>query len=89
MDIIALAPHEINVLSHWLRRLWAAHGKLCHQAGIIVVTKQNVDLFRKQLKRGFFLRYTQVNTTDPAYKWTQFIFLKLFEHGQATSRRCR
>ncbi len=51
-----------------------------------IVTKQNVDLFRKQLKRlGFSFDYTrEVNTTDPAYyKWTQFIFLKLFEHGLA------
>ena len=51
-----------------------------------VVTKQNVDHFREQLKRlGFSFDYTrEVNTTDPSYyKWTQFIFLKLFEHGLA------
>ncbi|MEF9895266.1 MAG: leucine--tRNA ligase [Clostridia bacterium] len=51
-----------------------------------IVTKQNVDHFREQLKRlGFSFDYTrEVNTTDPAYyKWTQFIFLKLFEAGLA------
>ncbi len=51
-----------------------------------IVTKQNVDHFREQLKRlGFSFDYTrEVNTTDPKYyKWTQWIFLKLFEHGLA------
>ena len=51
-----------------------------------VVTKQNVDHFREQLKAlGFSFDYTrEVNTTDPAYyKWTQWIFLKLFERGLA------
>ncbi|MEA4898268.1 MAG: leucine--tRNA ligase [Christensenellaceae bacterium] len=50
------------------------------------VTRQNIDRFREQLKRlGFSFDYTrEVNTTDPKYyKWTQFIFLKLFEHGLA------
>ncbi|MBR7041094.1 MAG: leucine--tRNA ligase [Clostridia bacterium] len=51
-----------------------------------VVTKQNVDHFRQQLKRlGFSFDYSrEVNTTDPAYyKWTQWIFLKLWEKGLA------
>ena len=51
-----------------------------------IVTKTNVDHFREQLKRlGFSFDYTrEVNTTDPKYyKWTQWIFLKLFEHGLA------
>ena len=51
-----------------------------------VVTKKNVDHFRDQLKRlGFSFDYTrEVNTTDPAYyKWTQWIFLKLWEKGLA------
>jgi len=49
-----------------------------------IVTKQNVDHFRAQLKRlGFSFDYSrEVDTTDPAYyKWTQWIFLKLFEKG--------
>ena len=49
-----------------------------------IVTKQNVDHFREQLKKiGFSFDYTrEVDTTDPGYyKWTQWIFLKLFEHG--------
>ncbi len=48
------------------------------------VTKQNVDHFRHQLKRlGFSFDYSrEVDTTDPGYyKWTQWIFLKLFENG--------
>ncbi|MBP3410244.1 MAG: class I tRNA ligase family protein, partial [Clostridia bacterium] len=49
-----------------------------------IVTKQNVDHFRMQLKKlGFSFDYSrEVDTTDPDYyKWTQWIFLKLFEHG--------
>ena len=49
-----------------------------------IVTKQNVDHFRQQLKKiGFSFDYSrEVDTTDPNYyKWTQWIFLKLFEHG--------
>jgi leucyl-tRNA synthetase len=51
-----------------------------------VVTRNNTDRFRRQLKSlGFSFDYSrEVNTTDPAYfKWTQWIFLKLFEHGLA------
>ena len=49
-----------------------------------VVTKTNIDHFRTQLKRlGFSFDYSrEIDTTDPKYyKWTQWIFLKLFEHG--------
>ncbi|MBO4367943.1 MAG: class I tRNA ligase family protein, partial [Clostridia bacterium] len=51
-----------------------------------IVTKQNVDRFRSQLKMlGFSFDYSrEVNTTDPSYyKWTQWIFLKLFKAGLA------
>ena len=51
-----------------------------------IVTKNNIDRFRSQLKSiGFSFDYSrEVNTTDPNYfKWTQWIFLKLFEHGLA------
>ena len=50
------------------------------------VTRKNVAHFRAQLKRlGFSFDYSrEVDTTDPAYyKWTQWIFLKLYEHGLA------
>ena len=50
------------------------------------VTKENIDHFRSQLKKlGFSFDYDrEVNTTDPDYyKWTQWIFLKLYEHGLA------
>ncbi len=50
------------------------------------VTRENIDHFRRQLKRvGFSFDYSrEVNTTDPHYyRWTQWIFLKLFEHGLA------
>ena len=50
------------------------------------VTEQNIARFRSQLKRlGFSFDWSrEVNTTDPGYyKWTQWIFLKLFEHGLA------
>jgi len=51
-----------------------------------VVTERNINRFREQLKRlGFSFDWSrEVNTTDPAYyKWTQWIFLKLFEKGLA------
>jgi len=50
------------------------------------VTQQNINRFRSQLKSmGFSFDYTrEVNTTDPNYyKWTQWIFLRLFEKGLA------
>lgn len=49
-------------------------------------TKQNINHFRKQLQRfGFDYDYEkEVNTSDPKYyKWTQWIFTKLFEKGLA------
>ena len=55
-----------------------------HNIHPAIVTKQNVDHFRAQLKRlGFSFDYSrEVDTTDPNYyKWTQWIFLKLFEKG--------
>ncbi len=48
------------------------------------VTKENIDHFRSQLQMlGFSFDYSrEVNTTDPDYfRWTQWIFLKMFEHG--------
>ena len=51
-----------------------------------VVTDDNIKRFTEQLKAvGFSFDYTrQVDTTDPQYyKWTQWIFLKLFEKGLA------
>lgn len=50
------------------------------------ITKENTDNFRRQLKSlGISFDWSrEVNTTDPAYyKWTQWIFLKLLEHGLA------
>ncbi len=49
-------------------------------------TEKNVDRFREQLKSlGFSYDWDrEVNTTDPDYfKWTQWIFLKLYERGLA------
>lgn len=50
------------------------------------VTERNVDRFRGQLKMlGLSFDWErEVNTTDPNYfKWTQWIFLKLFKAGLA------
>ncbi len=47
-----------------------------------VTTERNVERFREQLKRiGFSYDWSrEVNTTSPEYfKWTQWIFLKLYE----------
>ena len=49
-----------------------------------IVTDQNIHNFTGQLKRvGFAFDWSRVvDTTDTDYyKWTQWIFLKMFEHG--------
>lgn len=51
-----------------------------------IVTKENEANFTRQLKRaGFSFDYSRIfSTTDPEYyKWTQWIFCKLYEHGLA------
>lgn len=49
-------------------------------------TKQNINNFRRQIK-SLGLSYDwdrEINTTDPSYyKWTQWIFEKLYEKGLA------
>jgi leucyl-tRNA synthetase len=52
----------------------------------VKVTEENVKVFKSQLQMlGYSFDWDrEVNTTDPAYvKWTQWIFLKLYEHGLA------
>ncbi len=51
-----------------------------------IVTKNNVERFKGQLHSlGYSLDWERaINTTDPRYyKWTQWIFLKLFNAGLA------
>lgn len=51
-----------------------------------IVTANNVARFKSQLKSlGLSFDWSrEINTTDPSYyKWTQWIFLKLFEAGLA------
>jgi len=51
-----------------------------------IVTKNNTDTFKKQMKRMAFSFdwEREINTTDPDYyRWTQWIFIKLFERGLA------
>jgi len=51
-----------------------------------VVTKENTDNFRQQMKNlGLSFDWSrEVNTTDPKYyKWTQWIFVQLFKNGLA------
>ena len=51
-----------------------------------IITKKNVDNFRRQIKRlGFSYDWKrEVNTSEPDYyKWTQWIFTKLYEKGLA------
>ncbi len=57
-----------------------------HQIHPRIVTDKNIETFKTQLKSaGFSFDFSRiVDTTDPDYyKWTQWIFLKLFEHGLA------
>lgn len=49
-------------------------------------TKHNIETFKRQIKAlGFSYDWDrEINTTDPDYyKWTQWIFLKLYEKGLA------
>ncbi len=51
-----------------------------------IATEKNVANFKRQLKSlGLSFDWSrEINTTDPKYyKWTQWIFLKLFEKGLA------
>lgn len=71
---------------------WDAFGLPAEQYAIetgthpATTTKKNIEVFRRQIKRfGFSYDWDrEINTTDPGYvKWTQWIFLKLFERGLA------
>lgn len=71
---------------------WDAFGLPAEQYAIqtgtppAATTRRNIDRFRGQLKRlGFAYDWDrELSTTDPEYvRWTQWIFLKLFERGLA------
>lgn len=51
-----------------------------------IFTKKNIETFKRQINSlGFSYDWNrEINTTDPEYyKWTQWIFTKLYEHGLA------
>jgi leucyl-tRNA synthetase len=55
-----------------------------------ITTRENITNFRKQLKAcGFSFDWNrEVDTTDPLfYKWSQWIFLKLYENGLAYKKK--
>jgi leucyl-tRNA synthetase len=71
---------------------WDAFGLPAERAAVrenlhpAVITKRNVDNFRRQIQRlGFAYDWSrELSTTDvDYYKWTQWIFLKLYEKGLA------
>jgi leucyl-tRNA synthetase len=71
---------------------WDAFGLPAEQYAVktgihpAVTTAENIATFRRQMKRaGLSYDWSrEVNTTDPDYyRWTQWIFLKLFERGLA------
>ncbi len=71
---------------------WDAFGLPAEQHAIATnthprdTTKKNIATFRRQLKMlGFSYDWSrEIDTTDPGYvRWTQWIFLKLFERGLA------
>ena len=71
---------------------WDAFGLPAEQYAVetgthpAVTTKKNVDRFREQIRAlGFSYDWDrEINTTDPKYyKWTQWIFEKLYEKGLA------
>jgi leucyl-tRNA synthetase len=71
---------------------WDAFGLPAEQYAIqkgihpVETTRRNVQNYKRQLKAlGFSYDWSrEINTTDPGYyKWTQWIFKKLFEKGLA------
>lgn len=51
-----------------------------------VSTQRNIDVFKRQLKQvaALYDWSKEINTTDPSYyKWTQWIFLKMYHAGLA------
>ncbi len=71
---------------------WDAFGLPAEQYAVktgvapAITTRQNIDNFRRQMKRAGLSHDwdREVDSTDPAYyRWTQWIFLKLFERGLA------
>jgi leucyl-tRNA synthetase len=71
---------------------WDAFGLPAEQHAIATnthprdTTAKNIQTFKRQLKMlGFSYDWArEIDTTDPGYvKWTQWIFLKLFERGLA------
>jgi len=71
---------------------WDAFGLPAEQFAIetgqhpAVITKRNIDNFRRQIKMlGFSYDWDrELSTTDPEYyKWTQWIFLQLYKKGLA------
>ncbi|MEE8437617.1 MAG: leucine--tRNA ligase, partial [Candidatus Neomarinimicrobiota bacterium] len=71
---------------------WDAFGLPAEQYAVqtgthpAVTTAKNIDNFRRQIKMlGFSYDWDrEINTTDPGfYKWTQWIFLQLYNKGLA------
>jgi len=71
---------------------WDAFGlpteQYARQTGVhpAEATRRNIETFRRQIKSlGFSYDWDrEINTSDPKYyRWTQWIFLKLFERGLA------
>jgi leucyl-tRNA synthetase len=71
---------------------WDAFGLPAEQHAIAtgqhpsINTEKNIQRFREQIQSlGFAIDWDrEVDTTDPTYfRWTQWIFLKLFKHGLA------
>ena len=62
----------------------AEHAAMRENIHPAVITQRNIDNFRRQLKRlGFSYDWErEVDTSDPDYyRWTQWIFLQLYERG--------
>jgi leucyl-tRNA synthetase len=71
---------------------WDAFGLPAEQYAVktgthpAVTTRANIKNFRRQIQAlGLAIDWSrEINTTDPGYfRWTQWIFLKLFQHGLA------
>jgi leucyl-tRNA synthetase len=71
---------------------WDAFGLPAEQYAVktgihpAITTRENIDNFRRQMRRAGLSHDwdREVDTTDPGYyRWTQWIFLKLYEKGLA------
>jgi leucyl-tRNA synthetase len=95
MDVVS-RKHRMEGYNILFPMGWDAFGlptenyAIKHKIHPEIVTQKNITRFREQIKAlGYGIDWDrEINTTDPSYyKWTQWIFLKMFEKGLAYKKK--